>query len=162
MIRLLDCLRREDDEKFLAADSADDIRAARRVPQDDRDLPENGVAAVVAVGVIYFLEVIHVQHRDGERPAIPLCQRPLLFQTRHRMPAIEQAGQLIGDAQSFQPAVELREMRVEEPVKSAWTLCGAVLHAAWPHANYRARTRASKRSLRIKRLGNKIIRASAE
>ena len=59
--------RREDHRELLAADAADDVASsADRRAKDVRDLVEELVADTVAVDVVDLLEVVEVEHHDGD------------------------------------------------------------------------------------------------
>ena len=60
----------------LAADSADGVGSPGLVAQGLRHLTQDCVTGFVAVGVVDLLEMIDVDHGHGDRPNVPVSQRP--------------------------------------------------------------------------------------
>ena len=93
---------RKQDAELLAAVTIGGA-AARRLRQAAGHQPEHLIADVVAVGVVEFFEMVHVEHRDRvhrAEPVQPLFQRA----------AAGQAGQLVAEGE----AVRLLQQRHQE------------------------------------------------
>ncbi len=59
--------RRSDDRELLAADPADAVRRAHRGEEHPRDLGQDVVPRGVAVHVVDALEVVEIEHHEGDR-----------------------------------------------------------------------------------------------
>ncbi len=60
----------EDGRELVAAVSVEPIAVTRRVGHGSRDVDEQGVTRGVAEGVVETLEVVEIEHQDGERRAL--------------------------------------------------------------------------------------------
>ncbi len=97
-----------DDGELLAAEPADDVvrpdRRAQRVGQE----PQQLVADAVAVHVVDALEVVDVEHQDGDGPMrstrlLDRVQQPLV-----EAAVVEQAGERVGLRFPLEPRADLR------------------------------------------------------
>ena len=79
------------------------------------DLAQDQVAGGMAVHVVDLLEVIDVETHDRHRALIAIAHRPVFFEPVHRLAAIVQAGQIIGDRQVLQSLIEVHQLFVELP-----------------------------------------------
>ena len=75
---------RKNQGKFLAAIAGRLVRLARAGLEAGRDGSQYGIAGGMSVGIVVQLELIHVQHHDGQRDAV--APRPLGL---HRQPFLE-------------------------------------------------------------------------
>jgi hypothetical protein len=86
---------RQDHRELLAPDTADDVARPDRGAQDVRDLDQQLVADAMAVHVVHLLEVVQVEHQDGdrvvsgrgrhERLAQPVVEGPVVVEARQRV-----------------------------------------------------------------------------
>src|SRR5207302_861692 len=88
--------RREDDAELLAAEPADDVGAAYRAAKRGREAAEHLVARPVAVDVVDALEVVDVEHQDGDRVVRAARSLELLAQAVVEGAAVVEAGQRVG------------------------------------------------------------------
>src|SRR5207302_8126196 len=65
----------EDQRELFAAVTRADVRLAGAGQEDLRQLREHGIAIQVAVGVVDLLEVVEVDHQEGDR--VVMAARPL-------------------------------------------------------------------------------------
>jgi hypothetical protein len=84
---------RQDERELLAAEPRDEVALAHRGAQPRRGGDEHLVALGVAVGVVDGLEVVEVEHDDGERPAEAGRARDLLLQPLVAGAVVEQPGE---------------------------------------------------------------------
>ncbi len=114
--------RRHDHAELLAADAADDVRAAHGVARDARDLDEHLVAGTVAVDVVDALEVVEVEHEDRDRVVRARGPRQLGAQPFVEVAVVVEAGQRVGLREVLEPRPDLRVVererrRVAEPLR---------------------------------------------
>ena len=85
---------RQEQRELLAAVARRAIhRAARGSVEHPRHLAQRLVALLVAIGVVERLEVIHVEHQEGERRALVLGVLPFHAQDLIEVAAVVELGQ---------------------------------------------------------------------
>jgi hypothetical protein len=114
--------RRHDHPELLAADSTDDVGAPDGLPRDARELDQELVAGRMAVDVVDALEVVEIEHQDGDRVARARGARQLRAQALVEEAVVVEAGQRVGLRQMLQPCADLRVVqgqcsRVAEPFR---------------------------------------------
>ena len=82
-------------EELLAAEAAELVLGAQPLAQRARDRHERGVAGVMAVLVVEQLEVVDVDHRDRQRPAVAARAADQPGEPREHVAAVEQAGERV-------------------------------------------------------------------
>lgn len=86
---------RQQQRELLAADAGGDVGFTHPVPQQLADPAQHRVAGFVAVGVVDHLEVIQIEHQDGQGGLAPACLlEHLAAQLEERAPVV-QSGQFI-------------------------------------------------------------------
>ena len=83
------------DRELLAADPADDVRAANRRAQDLGEGDEDSVAGSVAVHVVDLLEIVDVEHEDGHRIVRAARARQLGANAIVEEPVVPQPGERV-------------------------------------------------------------------
>ena len=92
----------EDHGELVAADAADDIVAAAAAPHQDRRLAQDLVAGQVAVDVVVVLEIVDVEDEQGDAAlGLPGVVENLPGELPD-VPAVLQAGQIVGRRQPLQ------------------------------------------------------------
>jgi len=101
--RALDICFGQQRHEFLAAPSAENIDRAQRVAAQRREALQGFIACRMAVGVVEFLEVVEVEHHDGERAVVTVGALAFLIGQRREFAAVEGAreGVCRGEAQQF-------------------------------------------------------------
>ena len=105
--------RGHDHAELLAAEPADDVGAAQLAAQEDGQLGENLVARAVAVDVVDALEVVDVEHEDGDRVARAARARELRAQAVVEVAVVVEAGQRVGLCLVLEPLADLRVVERE-------------------------------------------------
>ena len=93
--RALHVSGRDDDGELLAADAADHVRRADGRAQDVGDLVEQLVADAVTVDVVHLLEVVEVEHHEGDGVVCGGCAQELLPKAVVERPVVVEAGQRV-------------------------------------------------------------------
>src|SRR5207302_4925351 len=101
---------RQQDHELLAAVARYEVFLARLGPKDVRDFAQNLVTRRMAVGVIVHLELVDVQHDDGDRHAPPRGEGKLLLQDLAEVAMVFQSGQSVGGYELGQPLVSIRQL----------------------------------------------------
>ena len=78
-----------DQDKFLAPVATDNVFGTHAVLHHNGKLAQDRVASLMAKGVIHFLEVIHVEHEDGNRSVMPIRAVQLPLKRNFKKVAIE-------------------------------------------------------------------------
>ena len=89
---------RQGDDELVAAVAERQVGLAQRDAHAVGERLEHVVARGVAVRVVDLLELVHVDHHERQRLAVPLGQRDLALQELLHRPAVVQAGQRVGHA----------------------------------------------------------------
>lgn len=79
---------RQHEHEFLAAPSGGDIPDSKHALQAMGYLPEHGVTTRVTVPIIYELEVVNIEHENGERSLMAPCRGDLGPQSIFTMTAV--------------------------------------------------------------------------
>ena len=114
----------EDDRELLAADSADHVRGSNRGPEHVRDLDEQLVADPVAVDVVHLLEVVQVEHDEGD--GVVLCRgtHDLLPKPIVERAMVVEAGERVGRRLVLEPRADVRVVDGER--RGVAEACGEV------------------------------------
>src|SRR4051794_17396299 len=91
----------QDHDELLAAVATDHVDLADLIADPVGDLHHDGVAHLVAVGVVDLLEQVEVEHQDGQRPVEPAGALDLSAQGRLEEPVVAEAGEAIGDGKAL-------------------------------------------------------------
>src|SRR5690606_27742550 len=89
------------------------VDLARGAPQDLGQLLEHAVAHLVAVRVVDLLEVVEVEHHDGDGLARPLRPLELLVEDLLDVAVVVEAGEAVADAELRELEVLLLELLLE-------------------------------------------------
>ncbi len=100
--------RRHDHAELLTADATDDVGVAHRLSRQARELDQQLIAGSVTVDVVDPLEVVEVEHQDGDR--VVRARRPRQFGAE---PVMEEAmvvepGQRVGLREMLEARADLR------------------------------------------------------
>src|ERR1700752_296129 len=87
---------RQDDHELFAAVAADDVFGSDGLAEGIGNLAQDAVTGFMTIGIVEFLEVVYVEHQDGNVGVIP--RGPAYFAIErdfHEMPVVK-----IGEAVS--------------------------------------------------------------
>jgi hypothetical protein len=111
--RVLEVGAGEQDEELLAAVPPHPVDLAGRVAEDVGDLPQHGVAGLVAVRVVDALEVVDVGHDDGERLVEARGVLERLGEPLLDVPPVVDAGEPVGLRHAPQLVVGPRQLLLQ-------------------------------------------------
>src|SRR5207249_9204788 len=95
----------QQDDKLLAPIAGHPVMVAEQLLQRARHPAQDLVAGRMTEGVVVLLELIHVQHDDGEGQPLPHRQGVVHLEPLVEVAAVADAGQPIGDRQLRQARV---------------------------------------------------------
>ena len=130
--RLLLRARGQEHRQLLAAVAERDVGGAHGALHQRRHAAQLGVALGVAPAVVELLEMVEVEQQQAERLALLRGARDLLVQAVLEVPAVEDAGERVGDGLRAEPLLRLLELvvRARERRGGLGQLVAAVPHAA--------------------------------
>ena len=85
----------DEDPELVAAEAADGVRCAGLGAEHLDDAAQDRVARTVALGVVDALEVVEVEHDEGERVAVALGPGDLRLEALLEPAAVQRAGQRV-------------------------------------------------------------------
>jgi hypothetical protein len=85
----------DDDQKFVATESANGVRFSHQSAQAPRHLAEDAIADLVAEGIVDVLEAIEVDEQDGQSGLVAVGTLQGLVQSVAKQQAVGQAGQRV-------------------------------------------------------------------
>ena len=96
-LRRLDVGHGEQDDEFLATKAADDIFGSNAFYKKGCGFAKDGVAGIVTVSVVEFLEVVEIEHEDAESGFGADGASGFALHHFFEVTAVEQAGERIAD-----------------------------------------------------------------
>ena len=108
-LRLLRRLGRQQHGELVAAHAGDRVRLAQFRPQPHRHLLQQGVAHVVAQGVVDLLEAIEIHDEEREGAVVALSRGDRLLQALLHQQAVRQLRERVGERHAFDVLVEVLE-----------------------------------------------------
>ncbi len=141
--------RGHDHAELLAADAADDVGLAHGLARQTRDLDEQLVAGSVAVDVVDTLEVVEVEHQDGDRVVGARGTRQLGAQPLVEVAVVVETGERVGLRQVLETRADLRVVErerrgVAEPLRQLELVLDEACVLADPVDVQRALERAAR------------------
>ena len=121
--------RRHDDRELLTADAAHHVRRPHRRAQDVCDPEQQLVADAVPVHVVDALEVVQVEHHEGDGVVLDRRAHELLAQAVVESPVVVEAGERVGGGLVLEPradvgVVDRERCRVAEAPREQELLLG--------------------------------------
>jgi hypothetical protein len=89
-------------DKLVPAPAGEPIALSDVAPDDASHVAYANVPSLVAVGVVYGLEVVHVNHGNRKRAPAAFHSRNVLRQALFALAAIVEAGEVIGPGEPFE------------------------------------------------------------
>jgi hypothetical protein len=111
--RVAGVARGHDHAELLAAEAADDVRGADDPAEEVGELDEHDVADAVAVDVVHALEVVEVEHEDGDRVVRPACPVQLGAEAVVEVAVVVEARERVGLRLELQGGAHLRVVERE-------------------------------------------------
>src|SRR5579864_6976864 len=92
----------QDDDELFSAETAHNILRADAPAEEGRELAQDRVARIVAVGVVKLLEVVEIEHEDAERLLGPHGAADFSIQRLFEIAAVVESGERVLDGLSAQ------------------------------------------------------------
>ena len=100
---------RQQDRELVAADAEGAVRPAQLAGQRSGERDQAAVARAVAALVVDPLEVIEIDHREGQRRAVPSGDHPLALELLLEPTVVAEAGQRVAQGLGPGPVVGVLE-----------------------------------------------------
>jgi len=105
--RALEVSGGDDDGELLAANAAHDVGRAHRPAEDVGDLEQELVPDPVAVHVVDLLEVVEIEHHEGDRVALRRCPHQLLPEPVVERAVVVEARERVRRGLVLQPSADV-------------------------------------------------------